>query len=327
MPQFSVVTIGAAVQDIFLLSEAFQVIRSAQFAGGLGECVALGSKIGVEKLVIASGGGATNAAATFAALGNTTAICARIGDDAIGRDIVDDLLKRRIETRLIKKVSKEQTGTSVLLTVPNGERSVLTYRGASASFKNADLSPACFDTTAIYVTSLGGNAELLSTIAKRAKAKKVVIAVNPGMGEIKQLRLCKEALANATVTIVNTEEAQTLLESKQKDPVELAKALKKITSPVVIVTDGPNGAAAIDDTGTYFVKTTGKKSISRTGAGDAFGSGTVAGLVKGLTLSDALKIGTLNAENVIQHFGAKAGILKAWPNKKALERVIVRQVR
>jgi sugar/nucleoside kinase (ribokinase family) len=147
------------------------------------------------------------------------------------------------------------------------------------------------------------------------------------MGEIKQLRLCKEALANATVTIVNTEEAQALLESKQKDPVELAKALKKITSPVVIVTDGPNGAAAIDDTGTYFVKTTGKKSISRTGAGDAFGSGTVAGLVKGLTLGDALKIGTLNAENVIQHFGAKAGILKAWPNKKALERVIVRQVR
>jgi hypothetical protein len=42
-----------------------------------------------------------------------------------------------------------------------------------------------------------------------------------------------------------------------------------------------------------------------------------------MSVDDALKVGTLNAESVIQHIGAKAGIMTKWPNKNLLDEIRV----
>jgi sugar/nucleoside kinase (ribokinase family) len=52
------------------------------------------------------------------------------------------------------------------------------------------------------------------------------------------------------------------------------------------------------------------KVVDRTGAGDAFGSGFVAALAKGLPIEDALTLGSANATSVVAQIGAKTGILK-----------------
>ena len=88
---YDIITIGAATRDVFLVSNAFVAIKSKKFATGAGECVALGSKIEVSNLVLTTGGGATNAAATFGSLGFRTAAICRVGDDSPGKDVVEDL--------------------------------------------------------------------------------------------------------------------------------------------------------------------------------------------------------------------------------------------
>lgn len=322
---FDVITIGAAVRDVFLLSKDFQIINSPKFVGGQAECVALGSKIDVDELVFATGGGATNAATTFAKLGFKTAVIARIGNDDPGKAIVADLNKYTVSTELLKVLPKENTGYSTLLTARNGERSILVYRGASSSFSASDIPWKKLNCKWLYITSLNGNIELLQKIVAQAKKNGTKVALNPGRGELKRATEMRELLSSLSVLIVNLEEAQMLTESEDKDGAKLARSLAT-PGLTVVVTNGPRGAHACNNETTWFVRTSGAKSVSRTGAGDAFGSGLVASLARGMEIDEALRVGTLNAESVIQNVGAKAGILAKWPSKKHLESITVKPV-
>lgn len=320
---FDVITIGAATRDVFLISKEFQIINSPQFSTGQGECVALGSKIDIDNIVFSTGGGATNAAATFAKLGFSTSIVTRIGQDDPGADITKELTSFGVNTDLIYASVKENTAYSTLLTAKNGERSVLVYRGASSNFTPRDIPWKKVSARWLYISSLAGNLELLQKIITHAKKQGIFIALNPGRGELKRAVELRELLSSLSVLIVNVEEAQMLTETEEKDGAKLAKLLAD-PGLHVIVTNGSRGAHAYKDGQTWFARTSGAKSISRTGAGDAFGSGVVAALAKELPLEIALKVGTLNAESVIQKFGAKTGILKKWPTKQQLSLVSVK---
>ncbi|MEK7139518.1 MAG: carbohydrate kinase family protein, partial [Patescibacteria group bacterium] len=221
---------------------------------------------------------------------------------------------------------KEQTGYSTLLTAKNGERSILVFRGASSAFNASDIPWKKLECKWLYVTSLGGNLELLQRIVAQAKKEGTQVALNPGRAELRRAVDMRELLSSLSVLIVNLEEAQMLSESETKDGAKLANLLAR-PGLTVIVTDGPRGAHAVADGRTWFVRTSSAKSISRTGAGDAFGSGLVASLARGAEIDEALRVGTLNAESVIQKVGAKAGILSKWPSKKHLATIVVKPIK
>src|SRR3989338_5841942 len=136
MPKRShdVITIGSALWDTFLTTEEFQEVADKRFSTGYGECFALGSKIEVDEAQYGSGGGATNAAATFATLGYKTACVARVGDDLFGQRVLEELTEYGIDAKHVVVVKKGKTGSSVILTTPSGKRVVLVHRGGSSMF-------------------------------------------------------------------------------------------------------------------------------------------------------------------------------------------------
>ena len=80
--------------------------------------------------------------------------------------------------------------------------------------------------------------------------------------------------------------------------------------PYVVGTNGAAGAYAVFRGSLYQVGQYQKvKVVDRTGAGDAFGSGFVAALAKGLAIEDALTLGSANATSVVTKVGSKPGIL------------------
>lgn len=317
---YDVITIGAATRDVFLVSDKFIALKSRKFGTGTGECVALGSKIDVEKIVLTTGGGATNAAATFAQLGFRTATICRVGDDGPGKDVVEDLTNHGVSTHLVRMVKGGETAYSTLLTMKDGERTVLVYRGVSASFALQDVPLSIFEQTRwIYLTSVGGNMALVKRILTQAQKVGVKIAWNPGAAELKGgLASIETLLPMISILILNREEA-TLL-TKKKDLPKIFELLHT-DGAVRLITDGTNGSTVYRDGWMAYAGTSGVNGISRTGAGDAFGSGFVAGLIKTENLKEALRMGTLNAESVIQHFGAKKGILKTWPGQLKKQRI------
>jgi len=108
------------------------------------------------------------------------------------------------------------------------------------------------------------------------------------------------------------------------------------------MTDGPNGVMVSDGANIYqsgIFKD--QKVVDRTGAGDAFGSGFVAGLAhkrenceKGLCRTDnieyAIRLASANATSVVEQIGAKKGILtkeefekdKRWENFQIKREII-----
>jgi sugar/nucleoside kinase (ribokinase family) len=322
---YDVITIGSATRDVFLISDDFVALKSKKFATGVGECVSLGSKVEIDELVLTTGGGATNAAATFGSLGFNTAVMTRVGDDPSGKDVVAELSRFGVSTHLVRAVKKGQTGFSTLLTMKDGERTVLVYRGVSASFSWSDIRQGELKKTKwVYLTSLGGNVALSKRIIRAARNAGAKVMWNPGSRELKAgMNVLSPVLDMVDVLNMNKEEAQLL--TKKKTMKTMTKALHS-DGMVRLITDGIGGSYAARDKSIVHAGTTNAKAISRTGAGDAFGSGFLSGLIKTDDLREALRIATLSAESVIQKHGAKNGILARWPSAAKRNKIKVQSL-
>lgn len=300
-------TIGAAVQDVFMShSEEFKPVTD-KAAHEVFLKLDLGAKADVNNIVFSTGGGATNAAVTFARQGLETQFMGAISHDPAGDAVLQDLDKEGVDTTHVSFSDKYHTGFSVLLLAPNGERTILTYRGASTHYdiKHFDLSKANADW--LYVSSMAGNMDILDKIFSHAKKMDMKIFFNPGKDELRQPDKLKGLLEDVDVLSVNREEVQQIVAGQ-----DLEELTRKVLNyvPTAIISDGPNGVMASD--GKTIVRAgmyEDVKVIDRTGAGDAFGSGFLSQWAIGRSLKDSIVFASANSTSVVTKIGAKAGIL------------------
>jgi len=318
---FDIITIGSATRDVFLKSDKIQIKKSKTSPSGFDECLPLGAKIELSEITFDTGGGATNAAVTFANLGLRTATICRIGDDLGAIEVEKSLKSRRVSTNFIQRDKKFGTAYSLILLAGSGQRSILVYRGASQKIYPREIPWAKIKTKWFYVSSLAGDLNLLKKVWQFAKKNNIKIGWNPGGKELeKGLNRLTPFIKQTDFFTVNTEEAAKLTKKKPGDIKSAAKKLKNITQHLSL-TDGGKGAYAWHDEKKAFAPTLKVKRINTTGAGDAFGSGFVAGLIIKKDANYALKLATLNANMVITQMGAKNGLLKKMPPRKDLDRV------
>jgi sugar/nucleoside kinase (ribokinase family) len=302
-----ILTIGAAVQDVFMShSDEFKPVTD-KLAHEVFLKLDLGAKADVNNINFSTGGGATNAAVTFTRQGLESQFMGAIGHDPAGNAVLEDLDKEGVDTSRISFSDKYHTGYSVLLLAPTGERTILTYRGASTHYdiKHFDLEGTNADW--LYVSSMAGNMDILDKIFTHAKKLNIKIFFNPGKDELKKPDKLKGLLEDVDILSVNREEAQQIVDGHNLE--ELTRRILNYV-PVVIISDGPNGVMASDNktivrAGMY----EDVKVIDRTGAGDAFGSGFLSQWVMGRSLKDSIVFASANSTSVVTKIGAKAGIL------------------
>lgn len=302
--EIKILAVGAAVQDVFLQGKIFKPHKEE---GEYVEEFMLGSKNDIEGVVFSTGGGATNAAVTFARQGLHSMFMGKIGNDIPGKAIIDDLHKDTVDTSLIEQIEDFATGYSCLLLAPSGERTILTYRGASAhmDFKLHDFHDVEADW--MLVTSMAGNFEALEVVFDYAEKKGMKIAMIPGKDELKHPHKYKEFVSRLTILTANKEELQMLYDGETLE--DLVRAANKDVH-YVVCTDGPKGAVAADRW--HIVKAGMYEDvpvIDRTGAGDAFASGFIAMIASGESLEWAVTFASANSTSVVGQIGAKAGIL------------------
>lgn len=302
-----IITIGAAVQDVFLSnSDEFEPV-SEKNSDELFMKLELGAKADVNNINFSTGGGATNGAVTFSRQGIEAQFIGVIGNDPAGQAVLEELDRENVDTSLVKYSDRYQTGYSVLLLAPSGERIILTYRGASTHYKTSDIDLSDVDADWIYLSTLTGNMELLDKILRVAKKKDIKVFFNPGKGELAKPEELKALLEDIDVLSVNREEASQLVAGEELE--ELIRHAMHLV-PVTIISDGPNGVIASD--GDKIVRAGMYKDVpvvDRTGAGDAFGSGFLSQWAKGKSLKESIIFASANSTSVVTKIGAKAGIL------------------
>lgn len=301
-----VVTVGAAVQDVFLSnSDAFAPVCTNPDT--CFNMIELGSKADVNTIFYSTGGGATNAAVTFARQGLDVRFMGVIGRDPAGQAVLDDLDKENVNTELLRYSDTHNTGYSVLLVAPSGERTILTYRGASTHYREGDINLDGVEADWLYVTTLAGSMKVLDRLFSQAKSAGMKIFFNPGKKELARADELRGLLEDVDVLLANKQEMSQIVEGGSIE--ELARHALNIV-PVAVVTDGPNGVVATD--GKTLVRAglyEDREVIDQTGAGDAFGSGFLSQWALGRSLKDSIIFASANASSVVEKMGAKTGIL------------------
>lgn len=311
---FDVVTFGSATYDVFLLSDEFRLENTSS---GVMLCEGFGSKINIKNRVATTGGGASNAAVCFERLGLQSALVACVGMGHWSRIVRHKLEQEGVSLLYLQKSKTQQTSSSVLLVAPNGGRTALVHRAASNALSWKDVDWQRLAGKWAYVSSLGGDLTLLSKIVRWSQDKNVKLAVNPGSGELKSAKL-KDYLKYFEVLILNREELELLLNKKIKAQLP-EKDVLSLESKITIITDGKNGAWLFEKGKPPLHQPAKKvKAIEETGAGDAFGSGFVAGQMLGYSLQKSLLLAAHNSSSVVQKIGAKAGLLFLPEVKKLL---------
>ncbi|MCC7543793.1 carbohydrate kinase family protein [bacterium] len=300
-----VLTVGGAVNDVFLVSNEFApVILDRQPFLRLPAAM----KIDIPDIGNDVGGGAMNAAVTFARTGSRVACLAKVGADGAAQQIIHALDAEGIINRLYVDKT-HQTGITIVLKGPNGEDSMLTHRGAGYEYTKAFVEQAKVDCAWVYVTSLAGSIDILADIVKQSALQGSRIAVSPGNLEISKRTRLLRILKQADVVILNQDEAELLFQVVGVK--RCMKVARRAGLHTIVITEGARGSWVLDGSYLYHAPLYKKSAVvDRTGAGDAYGAGLIAAIARGKSMQEAMSFASANATSVIGYLGARAGVLR-----------------
>jgi len=324
---FDVITIGTATRDIFLTSPVFKVLhdpdhlRKIGFPTGEAQCFTLGGKVEVNEPIFTCGGGAFNSATTFSRQGFKSAALIKIGDDETGKNILSELAKEKI-TPLAIRTKDKTTAFSVILLSSSGERTILVYRGASEDLKIKEISFDNLKSRWAYISPGKLSYEVIEKLFSYFSKNGALIAFNPSRYYLEMgLNKLKPLLERTKVVILNREEGAYLTGINYENARSIFDKLDEVIDGIAIMTDGDRGVVVSDGKNIYSSGIFAGDLVDRTGAGDAFGSGFVAGLMKYQVSSIkyqvfdkgqieyAIRLGSANATSVVESVGATQGIL------------------
>ncbi len=305
---FDVICIGNSSFDIFLSefdssNESF--VETSDF-----DKIEVGSKIEFNKLNILPGGGAANSAISFARHGLEVGVISRIGQDAFGKRILNNFYKNGVDTKYIQVDKKIKSPTSVVILNSTGEKTIFIFRGSEKSLSEKLIDFNKLQTKWLYVTSLAGNFQILESIFSHANNNEIKIFFNPGYREIINSSIMKY-LNHSDVVQLNLNEAKKLFDTTDLKVV-LHKA-KSIVKNVFLINDGENGTYLIKKDKVIKSNIITAKVKDLTGAGDAFGSGYLTGILKTEDEVSALKYGAYSAAQVVQKTGSQTNIVNKYP--------------
>jgi sugar/nucleoside kinase (ribokinase family) len=254
-----------------------------------------------EKLVgqisLVVGGSAAITAVAAARLGLRVALAATIGDDPAGQFMLDQLAAERVMTSAV--VTRPGLATGMTVALSNGsDRAIITATGAMTSLTATDVpSDLLRQARHVHVSSyflleqsLGpGLAGLLRTARGSGAMTSVDTNWDPaGRWGGDQLRA---VLAHADLLLPNEEEARHL---SGEPTVEAAVPALTAAGSRLVVKLGARGALVADAYGSHLVRPPAGLAASfvdATGAGDCFNAGLIAGLLRGLDLPAAARLG------------------------------------
>ncbi len=305
---YDIITVGSATVDVFANTES-KLIK-IKTSNSEEELIAYpsGSKILIKELRFTTGGGGTNTAVSLARLGHKVGYLGSLGNDENGRKILDLLKKEKID--FIGKLINDTTGYSIILDSIEHDRTILTYKGANNKLKFSDINLKKVKTKWFYFSSMVSESfKTLEKLAEFAEKNKIKIAFNPSTYLAKKGRdYLKNILTRTDILILNSEEAS-LLAGKNNVKVML-KALYKLGPEIIVITDGKKAINAYDGKNIYVLIPSKVRVVESTGAGDAFASSFLSGIIKKNDVEFALRLGLVNSESVIMHPGAKNRLLK-----------------
>ena len=256
-------------------------------------------------------GGTGNIAVGLSRLGGKAQFIGKAGNDLLGTLYRDDLVAEGVKAQLLFDETRS-TGLIVVFVNRNGERSFLISRGANDFLKPTEIEYFENDIIKSKFLYICGYSlvkkiqrEAILKAVKIAKTNNVKVIFDLGSYNlINQYRSVFNKLVDqCDIIIPNLEEAQVLTNCIKIN--DIAKCLsRKVTLSALKM--GKAGCLLITPNKTFKCKSNKVRCIDSTGAGDAFTSAIIYGLVKNLNLETIGSLANWYASFNVQKLGPRA---------------------
>lgn len=260
-----------------------------------------------ESFHTAPGGKGANQAIAAARLDAEVDMIGCVGDDAFGKEIMDNFKKNGVSVRYVEPVTHCPSGTAHI-TLAEGDNSIIVVKGANdyvtpEYVKQAEESLHGADIILIQQEIPIETVEYVATFCDRFQRK---LLLNPAPAR----KLSEKVIEYATFITPNEHEFAVLFGNENRSKV-LAKYPNKL-----IITEGSNGVRFHNGKTEEVIPAYQVEPVDTTGAGDTFNAAFAVAVAEGKEIADAIKIANRAASLSIKKFGAQGGM----PTRKELER-------
>lgn len=309
--ELDVLVVGDVLSDAFIKLKDDQAWTTE---GDNGRILSMpfGMKVPFDHADVVYGvGNSSNAAVSLTKLGHSAGLVANIGSDDGGRDVLKAYHDHGVDTRFVHVNHGKKTNFHYVLWYKD-DRTILInhehYDYHWPRFRKIDIPKW------MYLTSIGANTheyheEITEFLEEHPDVK---LMFQPGTFHISEgIERFGKLYARSEVVVLNREEAVLVTSGNHDNLHELLDKMHQLGPKVVVISDGPNGAY-FSGYNTRFkmpLYPDPAPPVERTGAGDAFASTLLAGLLHNLSLEDAARWAPINSMNVVQYVGAQQGLL------------------
>ncbi len=257
------------------------------------------------------GGSGANTASWLSRLGIETAFVARVGDDPLGKMLDEELGDDGVVVRLARDRELD-TGKVVALVDGDGERTLITDRGAGENLRPDDLPEDLFGPgghlhLSGYLFSGGTRRETAFAALDLAREHGMTISVDPSSTTLLEALGSEEFLEwtrGVDLAFPNRDEGTLLAGTPDED--RIVQALLDYYGEVVLKL-GAEGAMYGKTGGERFrLPASPARAIDTTGAGDAACAGFLKAWLRGEGPEEALRGGVELAARVVGRVGGRS---------------------
>jgi ribokinase len=254
------------------------------------------------------GGKGANAAVAAARVGAKARLVAAVGDDALGRDALAELVHEGVDTEGVGTVADEATGAALIVVDGSGDNQIAVGAGANAALGPDDVRRAlegALEGAGCFLVSLEVPHEAVRTAAELGRARRIPVIVNPAPARPSALELA----ALGPIFTPNAGEARRL--TGETDPRKAAAVLADLSAAPVIVTTGSEGALLLEEPGAdamALAPPPGVTAVDTTGAGDTFSGALAARVAAGHHLRAAAAFAVAAGACAVRARGARASM-------------------
>ena len=266
-----------------------------------------GETVAARSLATDFGGKGANQAVMAVLAGARVSLVARVGADAFGRQVVENLASRGVGIDHVATDALLPTGVAAIFVDDAAHNNIVVAPGANAGLAVEHVVAAAdvIRAARVLLCQLETPVEASLEAFRIARAAGVLTILNPAPAR----RLPDELLRLTDLCVPNETEAALLTGAATESTAGAAKAARALRSSGaqrVIVTLGARGCLIDDGSHTETVPAPTVAAVDPTGAGDAFLGVLAAALAKTLSLREAVGRATAAAALSVARPGAQA---------------------
>jgi len=238
------------------------------------------------------GGAVCNSAAVLQGLGQSSRLFGAVGEDIWSKFVYDELKKVHVDPKHVLIKPGKQTGLIFIAVTPNGERTMLSHRGANITIQPEDIPQELLDHVNLlelsgYVFLRAPQRDTAWELIHKAVERGIPISMDTGLDPvILAPDYIREVLPYLSVLITGAAEAERLTQADDRQ--RQLDALLALGPEQVAIKLGREGAVFGWADGTLYSPAFPVKVLDTTGAGDAFSAGLLYGYLHNFSPNGSL---------------------------------------